>query len=140
MHSHSVLSWPQPPHLSFLPPPIHLQHLDPQSRLVSISPANTTHTLSISHARISDHADHDPAAILPSLALPLPTSRPMPRRINFQPLKDFRDSLLFYLAILPLAVANPNVLKDRDSRREKKKVKEKEDAKADEVKGGERPR
>lgn len=44
----------------------------------------------------------------------------MPRLFNFQPLKDFGDTLIFYLAVLPLAMANPNVLKDRDSRREGK--------------------
>lgn len=45
-----------------------------------------------------------------------------PRPINFQPLKDFGDSIVFYLSILPLAIANPNVLKDRDSRRDRKKA------------------
>lgn len=44
-----------------------------------------------------------------------------PRPVNFQPLKDFGDSIIFYLSILPLAIANPNVLKDRDSRRDRKK-------------------
>lgn len=44
-----------------------------------------------------------------------------PRPANFQPLKDFGDSIVFYLSILPLATANPNVLKDRDSRRDRKK-------------------
>jgi hypothetical protein len=55
-----------------------------------------------------------------------------PRPINFQPLKDFGDKLIFYLAILPLAFANPNVLKEHDSRREQKK-----NAKEDEVKSSE---
>lgn len=44
-----------------------------------------------------------------------------PRPMSFQPLKDFGESLIFYLTILPLALANPNVLKDHDSRRERKK-------------------
>ncbi len=47
-----------------------------------------------------------------------------PRPISFQPLKDFGETLIFYFAILPLALANPNVLKDRDSRRDKKNAKE----------------
>jgi hypothetical protein len=44
-----------------------------------------------------------------------------PHPYIFQPLKSFGDTLIFYFAILPLALANPNVLKDRDSRRDGKK-------------------
>ena len=58
----------------------------------------------------------------------------MPRLFNFQPLKDFGETLIFYCAVLPLAVANPNVLKDSDSRRDGKKEVKNEEAK--EVKDG----
>lgn len=47
----------------------------------------------------------------------------MPPRplLSFQPFKDFGNTMLFYLSILPLALANPNVLKDPDSRRDGRK-------------------
>jgi hypothetical protein len=81
----------------------------------------------------------------PSIHL-LKTHTMPPRPPTLQPLKDFGNTLLFYLTILPLALANPNVLKDRDSRRdgkEEEKVgrrKEEEEGKAGRKDGGVRLR
>jgi hypothetical protein len=59
-----------------------------------------------------------------------------PRPLSFQPLKDFANSIIFYLSILPLALANPNVLRDPDSRREGKKMEEANDDEPESEKGG----
>lgn len=56
-----------------------------------------------------------------------------PRPVGFQPLKDFGETLIFYLSILPLALTNPNILKDRDSRGDGKKENKDDETKPSQV-------
>lgn len=56
-----------------------------------------------------------------------------PRPAGFQPLKDFGDTLMFYLSILPLALTNPNILKDHDSRRDGKKESKNDETKPSQI-------